>query len=250
MKDFQIKLILLLLCALSFPFFGSAQDSLPFELSYEVNKIYPPLSMTKEKLGEAQTIMDINPFYKPAWIKEYISTEVIVSHRGEIKNAMGENAVLSQQQKDLMSLSDMDTKIDFKVRYIPDNTLSQNDIKEINFDFTIDPEKEAKFPGGRQQLEKYLKENVGEKISKSTFRQHHLSAVKFTINEEGRVINAHVFESSGDEKADQLLLSTIDDMPNWKPAEYTSGLKVKQECVLTVGDMKSCVLNLLNIRGL
>ena len=39
-------------------------------------------------------------------------------------------------------------------------------------------------------------------------------------------------------------------MPSWKPAAYANGMKVKQDFVLTVGDMTSCVVNLLNIRQL
>jgi len=37
-------------------------------------------------------------------------------------------------------------------------------------------------------------------------------------------------------------------MANWQPAEYANGLKVRQEFVLTIGDHRSCTINLLNIR--
>ena len=93
--------------------------------------------------------------------------------------------------------------------------------------------------------------NAIDKISTS-FNKINLAAVKFTINEEGQIVDAHVFQSayqpSKDEKIDELLLETICNMPSWEPAEYDNGIKVKQEFVLTVGDMESCVVNLLNIR--
>jgi TonB family protein len=147
-----------------------------------------------------------------------------------------------------MNKADVGTDISVKVQYIPDNTLKHNDVKEMTFSFVVDPESEATFYGGEQQLKKYLKEHGLEKISPANIKRYHLAAVKFTINEEGQVINAHVFESSKDEKVDKLLLDTISKMPRWKPAEYANGTKVKQEFVLLVGDMESCVINLVNIR--
>ncbi|MCP3932023.1 MAG: energy transducer TonB, partial [Bacteroidetes bacterium] len=120
--------------------------------------------------------------------------------------------------------------------------------KEINFTFFVEPENQAKFPGGQQQLKQYLKENLIDKISEAPFRKYQLAVVKFTIDEEGHIEEPRVFQTSEDEKTDELLLETICNMPSWKPAEYANRLKVKQEFVLTVGDMESCVVNLLNIR--
>jgi len=62
------------------------------------------------------------------------------------------------------------------------------------------------------------------------------------------VINAHIVESSKDEKIDEIFLQTIQNMPLWKPAEFANGTTVSQDFVLTVGNMESCVVNLLNIR--
>ena len=39
-------------------------------------------------------------------------------------------------------------------------------------------------------------------------------------------------------------------MPNWAPAQYRDGTRVNQDFVLTVGDMTSCKMNLLNVRNL
>jgi len=248
MKNIQNKLFVLLFIAFSFLHLGSSQENLTDELNYDVYVNYPPLSITKEKLKEAQTLVDLNENYKPSWIKEYISVEVRTSNNGKILQTMSENMTLSQEQKDIMNMADLGTDISVKVLYIPDNTLTHNDIKEIKFTFTVDPENEAVYPGGQQQLKQYLKENAIDKIPDGIFDKYQLAAVKFTIDEEGHVINPSVFWTSEDEKTDELLLHAIYNMPDWKPAEYSNGIKVKQEFVLTVGDMESCVVNTLNIR--
>lgn len=44
------------------------------------------------------------------------------------------------------------------------------------------------------------------------------------------------------------MAEAIRNMPSWKPAGYSNGISVKQDFVLTVGNMESCVVSLLNIR--
>jgi len=212
-----------------------------------VNRVYPYISITKEKLNEAYTLMDLNLRYKPSWIKEYISVEILTTYKGRINKVISKNATLSLEQKNIMNMADVGADISVKVRYTPDNTLAHNDIKEINFSFNVDPESSAEYIGGQQQLNQYLKEKAIDKIREDSFENYDLAAVKFTINEEGQITNVHIFETSKDEIIDELLLETIRNMPRWKPARYANGTKVKQEFVLLVGNMENCIIHLLNI---
>jgi len=248
MKNIKNQLVVLFFIAFTFPHLGSSQDSLNFELSYEVNRVYPSLSITKEKLNEARTLVDLNKYYKPSWVKEYISVEILLTCKGKVKKFVSKNDTISQVQKDSMGKADVGTDISISVEYMPKNTLKYNEAKESNFTFTVEPENQAKYIAGIRELRQYFKENVMDKISPDSFQQYNLTAVKFAIDEAGQIVDAHVFESSKDEKLDKLLLEAVCNMSGWKSAEYASGLKVKQEFVLTVGDHTSCVINLLNIR--
>ncbi len=247
MKHINKILIILLLISVALPNIGASQyDPLKGPIC-EVNKVYPPVSITKEKLKEAQSLIDINPRYESSWVREYISVEITASQNGKKKTVVGKSDVLNDEQKDLVLTADLDKEISVYVQYMPENNLKHNEAKEMDFTFTFDPEKAATFGDGQQQLQQYLKENALDKISKSSFKQYQLAAYKFTIDEEGRVINPSIFWSSDDEKVDEILLETICNMPVWKPAEFANGLKVKQEFVLSIGDMESCVVNLLSI---
>lgn len=245
MKNIFATLPLLLL---TFPILLFSQNNETYELSYNVHLSYPPGSISKQKLNEAQTLTDLDKFYRPSWVRKYISVELLASHNGKIVKAMGKNDTLTQAQKDIIKKADPGTNISVKVHYIPENTLKQNAPKEFNFTLTVDPETEAKYPGRQQQLKQYLKVNLIDKIANYSFRQYQLAVVKFTIDEKGHVTEPHIFWTSEDEKTDKLLLETVCNMPNWNPAAYANGTKVKQDFVLTVGDMESCVVNLLNIR--
>ena len=247
MKNVQNTFIILLFAAFIFPQFGAVEVALENDLKYEVNRIYPYISITKAELKDAHTLTDINKNYKSSWVKEYLSVEVSTIHQGKLRKSVSKSEILNQEQKDNINMADADTDISVKIQYLPNNTLETKEIKEINFSFNPIPEKEATYFGGEEALKTYLKENAINKIPNSSFKNYDLAAIKFTINEAGQVINVHVFESSKDEKIDELLLETIRKMPTWKPAAYENGTKVKQEFVLTIGNMESCVINLLKI---
>ncbi len=230
------------------PYFCFAQSNTSDEFSYEVHVVDPPFAISKTTVESANTLLDINKYYKPDWVKAYESVEISATEQGEIKRVYGKSGQLTDEQKALLNKADANTAIKVKIVYLPENNLKQNDLKEHKFSFKILPETEATFIGSNQELKQYLKQNAVDKIPAGTLRQYALAAVKFTIDEAGKITNSSIFESTKDEKIDAILLETIANMPNWKPAEFASGLKVKQEFVFTVGDMRSCVVNLLNIR--
>lgn len=256
MKNSFVTLVLLFI---TFPYFGSSQDSLTNELQYEVNRVYPFISVSKEKLNEAQTLSDLQDeinnlghYYKSTMVKEYISVEILTSYKGGTRKVVSKNDTLSKEQKNIINMADVGTDISVKIQYIPENTLTHNDIKQIDFTFTIEPEIEAKYPGGQKQLKQYLEENAIDKIPEGSFKDYDLTAIQFTIGEEGEIIDAHIFESGyqtyKNEKVEKMLLETIRNMPCWTPAEYSNGTKIKQEFVLTVGNMENCMINLFNIQ--
>ena len=249
MKKMLINLYAIIFLSISFTCSLLSQEQASFDLSYDIHKVYPSLSISKGALTQAKTISDLNVYYKPEWVKEYVSVEITASHRGQIQSILSNNDVISKAQKALMTSNDEGTEITVDVKYIPENDLVNNEIKSTDFSFYVEPENDAIYREGQAQLKQYLKENTIDKLSKSFFKKHHLTAVKFTIDKEGRVVNPYVFESSKNDEVDAILLETVCNMPTWKPANYNTGLQVPQEFVFTVGDMHSCVTNLLNIKN-
>jgi len=239
------SLFLIFNCAL--PFLSTAQEKESLEITAEVNRVYPPVSITKEKLKNAESLLDINSRYEADWVREYVIVEISASIDGKMKKTIASNDILTTEQMDLINKADLGTDILVRVEYIPENNLSIKDIKEMDFSFIIDPENDAQFEGGEAELTKYLKVNALDKVSLKHFKEYQLAAYKFTINEKGQIIEPSVFWSSDDAKTDELLISAICNMPTWKPAEHADGTRVSQEFVLSVGDMRSCVVNLLHI---
>jgi len=231
-----------------------AQDTLSYDLTYELNRVYKPLAISTETLDTAETIADLNPFFKPSWINKYVSVHIMTSHEGLMKISKNKDDVLTREQIRNMKRIDLGSEILVKVKYYPENNLSHNDIHEERFQFTVDPVIEARYSQGQDLLNQYISEHVMDKISKNNLQVHNVKAVQFTVSETGEIINAHIPQSAfiidpkKDSKVDELLLQTICNMPKWKPAEYADGTKANQDFVLTVGDHRSCTLNVLNIR--
>lgn len=226
---------------------GSAQDTQIGDFEYDVHINYPSISLTRASLESAQSISDLNKYYKPSWVKKYISVEIIAQIDGEFTTALSQDNKLNTEQKDIMNKADVGTDIAVNVQYIPDNTLKHNDPQEFNFTFTLNPDNNAHFIGGQEQLETYLKQKAIDKIPEDLFSGYKLAAVKFTVSDQGEIIDAHNFWTSEDDAIDALLYETICTMPPWKPASYNNKTKVNQDFVLTVGNMESCVVNMLNI---
>ena len=215
---------------------------------FEIFVNYPPLSLPRENLEKAESVVNLNPYYKPSWVREFISVEVWAIHDGKIVKSVHQNDVLSQEQKDLMLTADTGEEMKIKINYMPENSLRDNEAKVFDFSFTLDPDYPATFPDGKKALYQYLEKNIVEKIPENSFQGYDVTAIKFKIDKEGHIVDSHIFWPYETGDIDDILLEVICNMPSWQPAQYNDGTVAEQEMVLIVGNMENCGINLLNIR--
>lgn len=242
MKKNQFLLVVLLLIGCAFNSF--AQN----DLKFEINKVLPFISIQESKLTEINTLSDLDKRYPASWVKAYASVEISAYKNGTKTTVSGNSDVLNQEQKELIRLADRNGDIAVNVTYLPENSLEQNTLQQYDFKVSIMPDNNATYGEGAAQLNQYLQKNCMANIDAGNFTGYDLTAIKFTITEQGLVSDVHVAMPSKDTKIDEKLVAAISNMPNWKPASFSNGLKVKQNFVLTVGNMENCMVNLLNIR--
>jgi len=247
-----VKYMFLLILVNSLPQQSVSQNTTDYEISFEVNRIHAPLSLTKEKIEKAKSISDLNPFFKTSWIEEYVSVELTTVHNQKSIKSVSKDQMLTDEQKKNLSGADIGSTIQVNMTYIPDNTLKHNDPKEFDFSFIVNPESEASFIGGQDKLMDYLESNALHKISDKHFNEYGIKAILFSINENGDVVDAHIndlslFNANDGLETEEILLEAICKMPRWNPAKYSNGQAVKQDFVLTAGDHRSCVINMFNI---
>jgi hypothetical protein len=242
MKKNQILLIVLLSIGCAFNSF--AQN----DLKFEINKVLPFISIQENKLDKINTLSDLDKRYPTSWVRAYISVEISVSKNGIQTKASGISDVLNQEQKELIRLADRRSDIAVNVMYLPKNSLKNNTVKQYEFKVTIMPDQNALYSEGAEQLIHYLQKNSIVNIETGSFTGYDLTAIKFTITEQGHITDIQVAMPSKDTKIDEMLVAALSKMPIWKPAAFSNGLKVKQNFVLTLGNMENCMVNLLNIR--
>lgn len=213
----------------------STKSNFTEELYFEVRGNYEH-SVKKEKLNKAKLISDIISGYPENWIANYISVKIIAICNGNLMKASGLNSILNTEQKNILKASDLGSEIVISVKYKSKNPATdtiENSI--LNLSMTVIPENEAEYAEGYQQLARYIKENVINKILKTTPTQFQSGIVIFTINEKGEIIDAKIYKSSGDHKTDKFLIESVNKMAKWKPAENLNGIKVKQEFQFSFG---------------
>ncbi|MDB5283043.1 MAG: hypothetical protein JWO06_2118 [Bacteroidota bacterium] len=175
------------------------------------------------------------PQEKYKLIIDYVEVEFSINSNGKTLSAKGTGDKLNSEQKKILNAADVGTDISVKIKFKYKNQAndefgSRNKVVEGTAKVKVVPETEAEYPGGFNQLSDYFVENVINKISdKNGFEKVQRAELKFTVNEEGEIMDAKISRTSTDAKIDKLLLEATEKMPRWQPAENSKGVRVKQE---------------------
>jgi len=240
-----------LLAALSIVLLAFTQDTLhTAPPPFEVNRMRPFVSINKAQLAKANTLLDINPRYDADWVRTYTSVEVRTIQAGQVLTKVGVDDRLTPEQKEQLMSADLGTDIQVHVRYMPENNLKQNDLQEMSFTFAVEADTDAKYKGGEQELLDYLHESAIHQLSAESFGEWGMSAVKFTVDEQGHIRDVEAIEPVQDDTVSSLLVASVCNMAQWEPARFEDGTTVSQQYALTVGNQANCKIALLNIRDL
>ncbi len=109
MKQLMTRISIFLFALLALPFVCSSQDSLSFDMEYSVQRIHPSFSISKDELNTARTLSDLNKHFPASWIKEYVSVEIVTSHKGKVRKALSKNGTLTYEQKENIKTADVTT---------------------------------------------------------------------------------------------------------------------------------------------
>ena len=206
------------------------------DLGFEVKGAYAR-AIRVEKLDKATSMSDLIEGYPASWITEYVSTGVSVVSGDDVRQAMSVDATFTPEQVSLLKSADLGDDVVIDVTYKSKNFITKDlDVRNMHYTATVIPKHEAEYPGGPESMRAYLKENAISKIPNESFKELQQVIVQFTIDKQGLVTDARLTTTSGNSKTDALLLKALKDMPRWKPAENSDGIKVPQEFEFIVGN--------------
>jgi hypothetical protein len=184
-------------------------------------------AIKKEKLATIESVNEIIPEYPAGWFNKQTSVELQVTCNGKLIKSEVTGETLSAAQKMMMLSVDAGTDIlvTFKGNY-----------SAIQYSTRAVPETEAEYPGGLQQVNRYLLEVMNKTTeAKAPDRLSTNVRVAFTITEEGKISNARISGTPANPETEQLLLEAIHLMPGWKPAKDSKGVNIKQEFEFFLG---------------
>ena len=209
------------------------------EIGYDVRPEYR-YPITQEKLMTANTLTDINPGFPVSWVKGYNSVVVSAYCGGNLITASGKNEQLTDEQSRLLKLADLGSVVSVNVDYTPSDSKAEPNKRNIKFEYTIIPAQEASYPGGREALMEFVKENAFDRLPDGGLFIIKTAYVHFNIDHEGKVSDIKLTVPSGFNDVDALLLDTLKKMPLWTPARDINGKNVKQEFVFSLGYESGC----------
>ncbi len=219
----------------------SQSDGQSFD--YDVKKIYPYLSITKDEVQAAKTIWDLNPRFKTEWISEYVKVEIKTTEAGQSKTSTNADQMLTDEQKTALLHNDPTQKVEVVLHYRPKNNLAHNPVRQEAFSLQYLPTKDAEYPGGKSALIAYLEKEVFQMIADSSYTGYELSTVKFVIGDDGSVSDVKISWQGKEKKVDRALYEAICNLQRWSPAVHSDGSRTSQQYALVVGNLESCAMN-------
>ena len=210
---------------------ASAQALRP---TVEINRAFGK-PLVHEKVSNAKNLEEMLPYYPKNWIENYQSTTITIVSAGKSKIAEGKNNILTPAQSSLLSSASIGDQITIQIRYKALNSATnklQNDVLDLKY--TVVADEEAQPTNGADFLKKYFEIKAFNKMEIASGAPFLGASVSFVVDETGRIKEASLNKSSGNKKADQLLLETLQRMPSWKPATNRNGKSFSQQFTLTV----------------
>ncbi len=181
--------------------------------------------ITKQEAINAQKLSDIIMDYPQNWIENY--QRVIISTNKTSSEGNGET--LNEHQKLLLKNSTIGTDISISVIYQRKNSLTENiDTHELKTEYTIIPETEASYLGGKSNLDNYLKLNSENTIQNMDLSNLKAGSILFDIDLNGNITNVVIDRTSGYKSIDNLMVKLIKNMNQWTPAKNFKGESVSQ----------------------
>jgi TonB family protein len=164
-------------------------------------------------------------------------TTLTSTHNGVVVTATGNSNQLTPLQKQLLAQIEPGDEINITVKFMYKYLVHVGKITTGTLMVTAIPEHEAEYPnGGLEELTAYFNDYVNSKSPKKAVQEiPNRATIHFTVDEEGKVVNASIIRTSSNAQTDQLLLEAAQKLPRWKPAQNINGVTIKQQFTLSFG---------------
>jgi hypothetical protein len=196
-------------------------------------------TITKEALQNAKSVHDIISKDTMYFIESVREVELFWHKPGKDWSAKGVSKDLNGPQLDIIELMSYSSDGNIYGKCYRKHRETGSKF-EGYFDhyFTVVPEKQANYEGGKDALQDYLMANSAYITDVLDPQQLLAGKIRFVVSKEGTVSNVVLEASCGYDYVDDLLMKVLKKTPEkWTPAENAKGEKVDQEFVFSFGQV-------------
>ena len=195
-------------------------------------------------LGRLQNIHSLDELisaYPGHLLHQHQTIALSLSSTGEKLENSTETDRLSMEQLQLLKSAHLADEIFINVKFISKNAVT-NVIEDGEMDFvvTVVPDKEAEFPGGNEELLKYLRNNCNIRLTRKEPFPMKDMLIEFNVNNKGNIEHVRFIQDSGIPEANKTIERVLGTMPKWRAAEDQNGKKIFQKFQLRVSEMDGC----------
>ena len=154
----------------------------------------------EEEVEIQQTQQDVTPPPPPPQVQE-----------GEVLNVVED----VKEVEDIEIQTEDDKEVEVVIAAPVEAPVEEEDEEVVFMVVETMPE----FPGGTQQLFKFLSENVKYPVIAQENGIQGRVVCQFTVNKDGSIVDVEVVRSGGDASLDKEAVRVIKSMPKWKPGK-------------------------------
>lgn len=210
-----------------------------YDLSPRYNRTF-----TKTEMAKARSVIDFHnlDFNHPDKYSNIVSYQSVVvsvfdDNYEPIIEVAGTTERFNAEQLKLLQSVNYSDDVLIKAEYFEkNNETGEPELSYTTPHVTVVPEKQAEYEGGKEAFLSYLKSYRVEESVKITKDGLKAGKIRFTINEEGNIVNVRVISSSGYASVDKAFEKLVKEAPGtWKVAEDANGQQVEQQLIFSFG---------------
>lgn len=201
-----------------------ANSNFSFEIG---SRFYATIS--KKDLLNATSVVDLVPEDAVSWRSVPFESVKITIMAGDFElSESGNSKNLNEAQTSLLRTVDYSSNFFINAQGAATDPETGH-IENYAYYFTVVPEKEARYEGGKNALINYLKHgsyDLTKNVNQDKLRQ---GAIDFTITEKGTISGIQISSFCGYPEIDERMVQLLEDAPgSWDAAENNSGDKIDQ----------------------
>ena len=134
------------------------------------------LSVSQSELQAAVNIADIHELYPEDWVSDFLQTTISIIGPDGLSEVSGSGPSLSKAQKSLLQSAKVGSSVKVSTKYIPNNTLKEKMVRQMDYTYDVVPFSSAYFKGGEEERTGYF-----NKAFKSALTQEEVNILDLSL---------------------------------------------------------------------